>query len=91
MDKAIGTIEPVTRKFDDQLSIPTESGKHTAKTADKDFHKLLKEISELHVIQYKKGKTHNSFNDLAIPLLDKIDDTTFAQWSKEHSSAIINS
>ena len=54
--KALGTLDPILRSFDEDNDMPTVSGRHSVATAEKDRETMVNDLMKYKVIETFEGR-----------------------------------
>jgi len=66
--KALGTLDPVLKQFDENNGIMDESGHHSVARSDKDTNMVIGELKSKSIFSKVPGRCHPDFVDPRDPL-----------------------
>ena len=83
--KCIQMVSDVMDQYDKSHTSKTDSGKHTCRSNQSDFERMLKRINEANVFQSNPGRKHKAFPYLSNSLTSCIGMETMKEWILERT------
>ena len=76
--------------FDAVNNVPAVSGVHSHKAADKDLHKVIKQLVKSEVFDIKPGRKHKSFRNIKTNSIRSLSKKQLQTWMVEHYANILS-
>ena len=89
LDKALHANKALLDNYDVFCGVIKRSGKHFAKSAEKDLHKIIAELVSQNAMAYTPGRSYKSFPSCKSSLLEGCSIHDFYSWINEHKKRII--
>ena len=82
--RALTINKQLLDNFDHSCKVIGRSGKHTIASADKDLHKIIKELVKNNALQYTKNRQYKSLNCTQTSLIEDLDVHQMYTWIESH-------
>ena len=82
--KAQHTARKMLNTFDETISLMRRSGRHTERSDENDFKKIVSKLVEEGVFSQTEGRSYNHYSSCKHSMLDGLDVHKMYAWIKEH-------
>jgi L1 cell adhesion molecule like protein len=87
--KCIGRMQSILHQYDQVNGVREVSGHHTRHSASADRDKILKQLQESKVFDYKPGRKHKNFPWFSTNLVEKLSRCELKEWMQDRMQKLI--